>query len=539
MNAIDRSDAATAATQSLVALSPRAALRLEEIERSRVFFRVVLALTIGGMIAALPSHGDPTAKAIVMLASVCSGLAATYVLVVALHPDRYHPRLLMLPGIPVVFGALAGVYYWGAVSPVTGMLVYGIYFFSLGKDARFITANYALIASLHGLLCVAIMSGVIDDRGLVPLGRFETLDQIALLSIIETLYLIAFITARLSEQATLRAVSKLEQAVRAMTHQDALLAEARAELDRVRAIGGPGKYTQLTVGSYRLGKLIGRGGIGEVYDATHVGDRHVAAVKLLRSDALGHGNQVQRLLREAEATARIECPNVVRVLDVGTTNSGVPFIAMERMHGHDLANELRSKRRLSLAETRIIVDDIAAGLEAVRRVGIVHRDLKPHNVFGARSSDGRVWKILDFGVSKLGATGTLTAGNIVGTPSYMSPEQARGEDVDHRADVYALAAIVFRAVTGHAAFGGNEIATILYDVVHRAPVRPSSLAELPTDVDRVLAIGLAKERTDRFETAGELARWFAAAICNGLTPAQRARGEVILTRSPWHGAVAS
>ncbi len=516
------------------ATSPAAAMRLEEIARTRVFFKVVLAITLGGIIVALTSHGDRTAKQVLVIVSICSGVSAIYALLFALDAARYRPRLLIAPGISVVLGALAGVYYWGSISPVTGLLVYGIYFFSLGVDARFITANYAFIALVHALIAFGIMTGVIADHGVVRLAGLSLFDQLSLVSIVEMLYLISFITARLSQKATLRAVSQLEQAVRAVAHRDALLVEARAELERVRDVGGAGRFSDLVVGSYRLGTLIGRGGVGEVYEAHHVTSQQVAAVKLLRADALGDQVQVQRLLREAETTARLTCRNVVRVFDVGTTASGVPFIVMERMHGYDLAHELRSKRKLGLVETKLLVDDLATGLDAAREVGIVHRDLKPHNVFGASEpGDARIWKIFDFGISKLGSTGTLTAGLVIGTPSYMSPEQARGEDVDHRADLYALAAIVFRAVTGFAAFSGRDIATTLYEVVHRIPAQPSTLADLPRDVDRVLAIGLAKARADRFETAPELARWFTAAIVDGLTEDQRARADDLIARAPW------
>src|SRR6185436_10836333 len=121
---------------------------------------------------------------------------------------------------------------------------------------------------------------------------------------------------------------------------------------------------------------------------------------------------------------------------------------------------------------------------------IIHRDLKPQNLFVASGT----WKILDFGVSRVADTGdTLTAGHVVGTPGYMAPEQARGAAVDHRTDLYALAAIAYRVLTGHAPFSGGEIADLIYRVVHTAPGRPTVLAKLPADVDLALAIGLAKD----------------------------------------------
>src|SRR4029079_4934929 len=165
--------------------------------------------------------------------------------------------------------------------------------------------------------------------------------------------------------------------------------------------------------------------------------------------------------------------------------------------------------------------------------GIVHRDLKPHNVFFAEEGGLRRWKILDFGVSKVGGSGTLTQGHVVGTPAYMAPEQARGEDVDHRADVYSLAAIIYRAVTGHPVFSGKDVPATLHDVVYAIPTRPSMLAQLPADVDRVLAIGLAKDPRERFAFALELARWFSAAVTQGLDVDQRRRADELIARYPW------
>ena len=120
-----------------------------------------------------------------------------------------------------------------------------------------------------------------------------------------------------------------------------------------------------------------------------------------------------------------------------------------------------------------------------------------------------------------------------GTPHYMSPEQAAGESVDHRADVYSLAAILYRAVTGHPAFTGKDVPTTLYEVVYQIPTQPSVLARLPADVDRVLAIGLAKRPDDRFATALELARWFTAAVDSRLDVDQRRRADDVIARYPW------
>ena len=520
-------------TKNSTTTSPVETMRMEEVARTRIFLIVAMVLCVGGIVIALTSNGDTSARNVVIGGSLAALLAAAWMLAITRLATNYSARKAVIPAIVIVFGSMSGVYYWGTASPVTAMLVYGIYFFSLGSDRVITAAMYGLIAIVHGLLGVGIATGVLEDHGILKMSALKMTDQISLLLMIEVLYLITFVTARVSQRVTLEAVSRLEQAVRNVSQRDAMLAEARAELDRALKIGGPGRFTEQVVGTFRLGILIGRGGMGEVYEAHGVSDKREAAVKLLHPSTLGDPTSVQRFIREANTAASLDTPHVVKVLEVGTTAGEIPFLAMERLRGHDLAHQLRRQRRLQLPQARLLVDQIAIGLEAARVAGIVHRDLKPHNVFFAEDADVRRWKILDFGVSKVGGSGTLTKGHVVGTPAYMSPEQARGEDVDHRADVYSLAAIIYRALTGHPAFTGKDVPTTLYDVVYRVPTQPSILAELPGDVDRVLALGLAKAPADRFATATELAAWFTAATEGGLSSDQRRRADDLIAKAPW------
>ncbi|MBV8756821.1 MAG: serine/threonine protein kinase [Deltaproteobacteria bacterium] len=520
-------------TRITTTTSPVEAMKLEEIARSQVFLRVAILTCFAGVIVALATGGDPIAFRVVMGGCILTTAGALWMLASIRDPATYTPRRLLGPALVIAFGAFGGVYYWGPASPVSAMIAYGIYFFALGSGARLVTAMYVLESVMHGGLIIAIMLGIVDDRGIVNMQHLRRIDQIGILSVVEFLYFITFYTARVSQRVTLDHVTKLEQAVRGVAQREALLAEARAELDRAIAVGGPGRFTDQQVGNFRLGVLIGRGGMGEVYEAASVSDRGEAAVKLLHPGTLADPTHVARFVREAQTAAKLDCPNVVRVLEVGTTAGEVPFLAMERLRGHDLAHQLRRQRRISLAQAVTLVDHVAVGLEAARASGIVHRDLKPHNVFLAEQGGAHRWKILDFGVSKQGGSGTLTQGHVVGTPAYMAPEQAKGEDVDHRADVYSLAAILYRAVTGHPAFTGKDVPTTLYEVVYRVPTQPSMLAPVPGDVDRVLMIGLAKSPRDRFQTATELAEWFAAAVSDALTSEQRQRADDLASRQPW------
>ncbi len=527
------SSSLTKLSESRTTTSPVEAMKVDEIERTRVFLKVAFLISVGGAMIALITSGDVIAQRVVTIGSAFGALGAVWILVMLRKPLEYEQRRVILPGLCLVIGAMSGVYYWGAGSPVAAMLVYGIYFFSLGSSRNVTFGMYLTVALIHGTMALLMVGDVIADRGLVSMTSMRVVDRVAIVVIIEALYFVAFITARLSQKATLEAMSRLEQAVRGMVQRDALLAEARAELDRALKIGGPGRFTEQVVGTFRLGVLIGRGGMGEVYEAHGVSDQRVAAVKLLHPGTLADPTSVQRFLREAQTTARLDTPYIVRVLEVGTTAGEVPFLAMERLRGNDLAHQLRRQRRLQLPAARAIAEQVALGLEAARNAGIVHRDLKPHNIFLAEAEGSRRWKILDFGVSKSGSHGTLTQGHVVGTPAYMAPEQARGEDVDHRADIYSLSAILYRAITGHPAFTGKDVPTTLYDVVYRIPTQPSILAQLPADIDRVLAIGLAKVPLDRFSTALELAEWFGLAVESRLSPEQRHRADDLIARQPW------
>ena len=527
---LPRRTAGESQTKYSTATSPVEAMRLEELARTQIFLKVAIITCFVGAFAAFVTSGDPIAFRVIMAGCIVVTIGALWMLRVVSNPATFSHGRAVPPALVIGLGAFGGIYYWGPASPVAAMVTYGIYFFSLGSNARITTALYLFISALHGAVVVLIMGGVIADRGIISMQGLRTVDQVGVLAVIEFLYFITFYTARRSQRVTLEHVSNLEQAVRGVAQREALLAEARAELDRALKIGGPGRFTDQQVGSFKLGVLIGRGGMGEVYEAQRVGDKAEAAVKLLHPGTLSDPTHVARFVREAETTSKLDCPHIVRVLEVGTTTGEVPFLAMERLRGNDLAHTLRRQRRLALPAAASLSEQIAAGLEAARVAGIVHRDLKPHNVFVG--ADG-LWKILDFGVSKSGGSGTLTRGHVIGTPAYMAPEQARGEDVDHRADVYSLAAILYRSVTGHPAFTGKDVPTTLYDVVYRIPTQPSMLVQLPADVDRVLALGLAKASRDRFATALELATWFTAAIRDELTPEQRRRADDLTAKHPW------
>jgi serine/threonine-protein kinase len=251
-------------------------------------------------------------------------------------------------------------------------------------------------------------------------------------------------------------------------------------------------------------------------------------VKVLSAKATDSDHLTARFHREMTVAAALDSPHIVRVFEVSAPDAEVPFIAMERLYGRDLAAVLRAVGKLVPDDLMTMIDHVARGLEVARKANVVHRDLKPHNVFRAESPDRpAVWKILDFGVSKvIGGEGTLTGEGLVGTPQYMAPEQAAGRQVGPAADIYALAAIVYRCVTGRPPFTDGDLAQLVYKVVHAPPQRPSVFAKISPALEEVLAVGLAKDPDERFESA--------TAFSHAVSEARRGRRVALdLPRNPW------
>jgi len=275
--------------------------------------------------------------------------------------------------------------------------------------------------------------------------------------------------------------------------------------------------------------VIGRGAMGEVYEAHAPNGGEPVAIKLLSQTSLGNPQHVMRFLRELRTCAGIESPHVVKVIEIG--EHPVPYLVMERLEGMTLAEILKGKRYMSAGEVGDLILQVGAGITAAAANGIVHRDLKPQNLFLHRGQ----WKILDFGVARAIDQGdTLTSGHVVGTPSYMAPEQAAGGHVDHCTDLYALAAIAYRCLTGQPPYAGGEVAETLYRVVHTRPKRPTEVApHLRVDVDLVLAIGLARRPGERFGAAIDFAGALVDALEGKLSHELRSKGEHLIKGGAW------
>ncbi|MEZ4301739.1 MAG: protein kinase [Polyangiaceae bacterium] len=261
------------------------------------------------------------------------------------------------------------------------------------------------------------------------------------------------------------------------------------------------------VGRLRVLARIGGGAMGAVYEAADPASGRRVALKLLLRELLGSPEARARFADEALAASRIESPHVVRIFDHGVWE-GVPFIAMQRLEGEDLAARLARTRRLSAEATLAVVTGAARGLAAAHTAGIIHRDLKPENLFLAREEGREVVKILDFGIAKHGAVALserarTQTGALLGTPHYMSPEQADGtRSVDHRADLWSLAVIAFRCLTGELPFESPALGDLLMRIMSYPLPVPSRVApDLPPAVDAWWAKAAARDPAMRFATA--------------------------------------
>jgi serine/threonine protein kinase len=280
-------------------------------------------------------------------------------------------------------------------------------------------------------------------------------------------------------------------------------------------VGGHEPQMQLAqdtviAGRFRLNHLIARGGMGSVWHATHLGLDIPCAVKFIET-ALSNTAQAQaRFEREAKAAAQLRSPHVVQVLDHGVCD-GTPYIAMELLEGEDLRHRLAVVGQLRAPDLFHILNQVCRALTKAHGLGIVHRDLKPDNIFLVRDDDREIAKVLDFGIAKLQrtelSTGSSTAGGaMLGTPYYMSPEQAQGtKSVDARSDLWSLAVIAYQALTGVPPFESDGLGDLLIKImVTELPV-PSQHGPTPPGFDAWWRKAASRDPAGRFQTAKEFA----------------------------------
>ncbi len=274
--------------------------------------------------------------------------------------------------------------------------------------------------------------------------------------------------------------------------------EKAREMTRPRLLGG----------RYELDGVVGRGGMAEVYRAHDIRLDRIVAVKTLRADVARDQNLQARFRREAQSAASLNHPSIIAVYDTGEDTAGdvgVPYIVMEYADGRTLGDLLHDGRKLLVQRCLEITDGVLRALEYSHDNGIVHRDIKPANVMLTRSGD---IKVMDFGIARAlsGGQATITqTAQVIGTAQYMSPEQARGERVDGRSDLYSTGCLLYELLTGRPPFSGDSPVAIAYQHVRENPVPPSQIdPEIPRWAEAITLNAMAKAPADRYQNAAEM-----------------------------------
>jgi len=420
---------------------------------------------------------------------------------------------------------LATMWLTGSITShmiVVGMLLVLIYraFFTFALGAYvfvlLLLGHWSLVA-LESFGVLPVAPGYLAEP--MPM---TTSVRIGSMMVISLMMLVAFLTTNL----VVGRLQNKELAIR-------ILREHLAAVEP----GNVGRYTGRTLAdTYELGRLLGTGGMGEVYQGKHRRTRRDVAVKLLHPQLLDDPSLLRRFRREAEITGSLGSEHIVEIIDIDQ-DGDQPFIVLELLRGRSLAERIATEGRLAAAEVANLLEQAARGLQVAHDAGVVHRDLKPANLFLVERDSGEVLKILDFGVSKIQGQATAITRELalLGTPDYMSPEQTVGvaDEVGHQADVFALGSIAYHALTGTKPFVASSIPALLRRICDEEPVELTEVRpDVPADVAAVIALAMAKQPNERYDSVTELARDFRAAVTGHLPEAVRSRAAAVHRASP-------
>ncbi len=291
-------------------------------------------------------------------------------------------------------------------------------------------------------------------------------------------------------------------------------------------------------GRYRIDGLLGEGGMGAVFEAEHLKLMKKVAVKVIHPELAGEGEVAERFVREAMASAQLEHPHVATATDYGTLPEGGGYLVMQFVRGESLSDVLDRDGSIDWIRSCEIVAQVADALSVAHKRGIVHRDLKPDNVMLEPRDDGTsLVKVLDFGVAHVTADGAASArrgtaltrvGTVIGTPGYMAPEQALGESIDFRADLYSLGLLLYEMIAGESVFDGLDLtATVTRQLTEEIPPLSSKVPKIPPELDALVEKLLARDRKDRPESAAAVRETLRGLVL-GATLHAVASGEVAI-----------
>lgn len=290
-----------------------------------------------------------------------------------------------------------------------------------------------------------------------------------------------------------------------------------------------------TLGRYKILDMLGRGAMGVVYKAIDPAIDRVVAIKTinltLSDDELAEYEA--RFAQEVKAAGRLNHPNIVSIYDVGRTDD-FAWMAMEFVDGHELKALLRGQKALPVNDGLDIIQQVAEGLAFAHGKDVVHRDIKPSNIMITEDEDHAIAKVTDFGIARMSSSSVKTmTGIVLGSPRYMSPEQVLGKKVGPPSDIFSLGVVLFETLTGSAPFDSPSINSIMYQTVHEPCPQASILnAELPPELDRIVAKAMAKLPEERFASMREFARAIREARQMLLEPASPARASLLKTLGP-------
>lgn len=279
-------------------------------------------------------------------------------------------------------------------------------------------------------------------------------------------------------------------------------------------------------GKYRILRLLGEGGMGAVYEGENVRIHRKVAIKVLHAAVAAKADVVQRFEREAQAAGRIGSEHIVEVLDLGTLPEGDRYMVMEYLEGESLGERIKRKKRLTPQEVGTLLHQLLEGLQAAHTAGIIHRDIKPDNVFlmNRKGAQKDFVKLLDFGVSKFNALDSemsmTRTGAVMGTPFYMSPEQARGGKIDTRSDLYSVGVVVYQAVTGRVPFHAETFNELVFKIALESPEPAEFVAPgLDPAFAALIVRSMVRDPGGRFQTAQEfqaaVGQWLMTAAPGG------------------------